>query len=70
MIQSIISIAEFNIDIFKEDEKIELKEFVDKMFETMKKYIQIYQPNQVKNHIECLLWEITLIFLKVRNGYV
>ena len=31
-------IAEFNIDIFKEDEKIELKEFVDKMFETMKKY--------------------------------
>ena len=32
------SIAEFNIDIFKEDEKIELKEFVDNMFETMKKY--------------------------------
>ena len=31
-------ISEFNIDIFKEDEKIELKEFVDKMFETMKKY--------------------------------
>ena len=31
-------IAEFNIDIFKEDEKIELKEFVDNMFETMKKY--------------------------------
>ena len=32
------SIAEFNIDIFKEDEKIELKEFIDNMFETMKKY--------------------------------
>ena len=31
-------IAEFNIDIFKEDEKIELKEFVDNMFETMKQY--------------------------------
>jgi len=31
-------IAEFNIDIFKEDEKIELKEFADNMFETMKKY--------------------------------
>ena len=31
-------IAEFNIEIFKEDEKIELKEFVDNMFETMKKY--------------------------------
>jgi peptide deformylase len=31
-------IAEFNIDIFKEDEKIELKEFIDNMFETMKKY--------------------------------
>ena len=31
-------IEEFNIDIFKEDEKIELKEFVDNMFETMKKY--------------------------------
>ena len=31
-------IAEFNIDIFKEDEKIELKEFVNNMFETMKKY--------------------------------
>ena len=32
------SIAEFNIEIFKDDEKIELKEFVDNMFETMKKY--------------------------------
>ena len=32
------SIAEFNIEIFKEDEKIELKEFIDNMFETMKKY--------------------------------
>ena len=31
-------IAEFNIEIFKEDEKIELKEFIDNMFETMKKY--------------------------------
>ena len=31
-------IAEFNFDIFKEDEKIELKEFIDNMFETMKKY--------------------------------
>ena len=31
-------IAEFNIEIFKEDEKIELKEFADNMFETMKKY--------------------------------
>ena len=32
------SIAEFDIEIFKEDEKIELKEFVDNMFETMKQY--------------------------------
>ena len=32
------SIAEFNIEIFKEEEKIELKEFVDNMFETMKQY--------------------------------
>ena len=32
------SIAEFDIERFKEDEKIELKEFVDTMFETMKKY--------------------------------
>tara|TARA_Y100001973_G_scaffold10001_1_gene13604 strand:+ start:246 stop:797 length:552 start_codon:yes stop_codon:yes gene_type:complete len=32
------SIAEFNIEIFKDNEKIELKEFVDNMFETMKKY--------------------------------
>ena len=32
------SIAEFDIEIFKEEEKIELKEFVDNMFETMKKY--------------------------------
>ena len=31
-------IAEFNIEIFTEDEKIELKEFADNMFETMKKY--------------------------------
>ena len=32
------SIAEFDIERFKEDEKIELKEFVNNMFETMKKY--------------------------------
>ena len=32
------SVAEFNIEIFKDEEKIELKEFVDNMFETMKKY--------------------------------
>ena len=32
------SIAEFDIEIFKEEEKIELKEFVDNMFETMKQY--------------------------------
>ena len=32
------SIAEFDIERFKEDEKIELKEFVDNMFETMKQY--------------------------------
>ena len=32
------SIAEFDIERFKEDEKIELKEFADNMFETMKKY--------------------------------
>ena len=32
------SVAEFNADIFKENEKIELKEFIDNMFETMKKY--------------------------------
>jgi hypothetical protein len=34
------SIAEFDIERFKEDEKIELKEFVNNMFETMKKYIK------------------------------
>ena len=32
------SIAEFDIERFKEEEKIELKEFVDNMFETMKQY--------------------------------
>ena len=32
------SIAEFDIERFKDDEKIELKEFVDNMFETMKNY--------------------------------
>tara|TARA_Y100001937_G_scaffold112925_1_gene161034 strand:- start:691 stop:1242 length:552 start_codon:yes stop_codon:yes gene_type:complete len=32
------SIADFDIEIFKDEEKIELKEFVDNMFETMKKY--------------------------------
>ena len=32
------SVAEFNADIFKDNEKIELKEFIDNMFETMKKY--------------------------------
>ena len=32
------SIAEFDIERFKEDEKIKLKEFVNNMFETMKKY--------------------------------
>ena len=32
------SIAEFDIERFKEEEKIELKEFVNNMFETMKKY--------------------------------
>ena len=32
------SVAEFDIERFKEDEKIELKEFVNNMFETMKKY--------------------------------
>ena len=32
------SIAEFDIEIFKDNEKIELKEFVDNMFETMKQY--------------------------------
>ena len=32
------SIAEFDIERFKEYEKIELKEFVNNMFETMKKY--------------------------------
>ena len=32
------SVAEFNIETYKEEEKIELKEFVDNMFETMKKY--------------------------------
>ena len=32
------SIAEFDIEIFKEEEKIELKEFVDNMFKTMKQY--------------------------------
>ena len=32
------SIAEFDIEIFKEEEKIELKEFVNNMFETMKQY--------------------------------
>ena len=32
------SVVEFDIERFKEDEKIELKEFVNNMFETMKKY--------------------------------
>ena len=32
------SIAEFDIERFKEEEKIELKEFVNNMFETMKQY--------------------------------
>ena len=32
------SIAEFDIEIFKDNEEIELKEFVDSMFETMKNY--------------------------------
>ena len=32
------SVAEFDIERFKEEEKIELKEFVDNMFETMKQY--------------------------------
>jgi len=32
------SIADFDIEIFKDNEKIELKEFVDSMFETMKNY--------------------------------
>ena len=32
------SIAEFDIERFKKEEKIELKEFVNNMFETMKKY--------------------------------
>ena len=32
------SVAEFNIETYKEEEKIELKEFVDNMFETMKQY--------------------------------
>jgi len=32
------SIAPFDIETFKKQEKIELKEFVDNMFETMKKY--------------------------------
>ena len=32
------SIADFDIERFKDEEKIELKEFVDNMFETMKKY--------------------------------
>jgi len=32
------SIAPFDIEIFKKQEKIELKEFVNNMFETMKKY--------------------------------
>lgn len=32
------SIAPFNIEYFKKEEKIELKEFVNNMFETMKSY--------------------------------
>ena len=32
------SIAEFDIEIFKEEEKIDMKEFVNNMFETMKNY--------------------------------
>ena len=32
------SIADFDIEIFKDNEKIELKEFIDSMFETMKNY--------------------------------
>ena len=32
------SVAEFDIERFKEEEKIELKEFVNNMFETMKQY--------------------------------
>ena len=32
------SIADFDIEEFKKEEKIELKEFVDNMFKTMKKY--------------------------------
>ena len=32
------SIAEFDIERFKDEEKIELKEFVDNMFATMKQY--------------------------------
>ena len=32
------SIADFDIEIFKDNEEIELKEFVDSMFETMKNY--------------------------------
>jgi len=32
------SIADFDIEIFKEEEKIDMKEFVNNMFETMKNY--------------------------------
>jgi len=32
------SIAPFDIEVFKKEEKIEVKEFVDNMFETMKRY--------------------------------
>ena len=32
------SIAPFDVETFKKEEKIEVKEFVDNMFETMKKY--------------------------------
>ena len=44
------SIAPFDINEFKKKEKIELKEFVDKMFDTMKHYGGIgLSANQVGN---------------------
>ena len=52
-----VSKDHFDKEEFKKEEKIEIKEFTDNMFETMKKYGGIgLSANQVgrKNYIVCL----------------
>ena len=62
------SIAPFDINTFKKQEKIELKEFVENMFETTINYKSIC--SELANHIVCLLWVVIKIFTKVKSGCV